>query len=172
MYYTYQWILKQRRSFLKRDIKSYLAFPVSPDVPFQTHSSGWSDWLSDKLYTVQTWEFQEIHANSTCPVSSILLLFHWASSGFRSNKFLALTHHTYTCLHVLLPIGRHLKWMTRRSCDGLQWISGSWMAGRMFPSPIWSEQFSWPSLCPWQSISITWWSHQLLHWPQSYHRGT
>lgn len=98
--------------------------------------------------------------------------FHWASSGFRSNKFLALTHHTYTCLHVLLPIGRHLKWMTRRSCDGLQWISGSWMAGRMFPSPIWSEQFSWPSLCPWQSISITWWSHQLLHWPQSYHRGT
>lgn len=98
--------------------------------------------------------------------------FHWASSGFRSNKFLALTHHTYTCLHVLLPIGRHLKWMTRRSCVGLQWISGSWMAGRMFPSPIWSEQFSWPSLCPWQSISITWWSHQLLHWPQSYHRGT
>lgn len=99
-------------------------------------------------------------------------LFHWASSGFRSNKFLALTHHTYTCLHVLLPIGRHLKWMTRRSCDGLQWISGSWMAGRMFPSPILSEQFSWPSLCPWQSISITWWSRQLLHWPQSYHRGT
>lgn len=98
--------------------------------------------------------------------------FHWASSGFRSNKFLALTHHTYTCLHVLLPIGRHFKWMTRRSCVGLQWISGSWMAGRMFPSPIWSEQFSWPSLCPWQSISITWWSRQLLHWPQSYHKGT
>lgn len=98
--------------------------------------------------------------------------FHWASSGFRSNKFLALTHHTYTCLHVFLPIGRHLKWMTRRSCVGLQWISGSWTAGRMFPSLIWSEQFSWPSLCPWQSISITWWSHQLLHWPQSYHRGT
>lgn len=98
--------------------------------------------------------------------------FHWASSGFRSNKFLALTHHTYTCLHVLLPIARHFKSMTRRSCVELQWISGSWMAGRMFPSPIWSEQFSWPSLCPWQSISITWWSHQLLHWPQSYHRGT
>lgn len=98
--------------------------------------------------------------------------FIWASSGFRSNKFLALTHHTYTCLHVLLPIARHLKSMTRRSCVGLQWISGSWTAGRMFPSLIWSEQFSWPSLCPWQSISITWWSHQLLHWPQSYHRGT
>lgn len=172
MYYTYQWILKQKRWFLKRDIKSYLAFPVSPDVPFKPTA------LADLIGSVTNCtryrheNFQEIHANSTCPVSSILLLFHWASSGFRSNKFLALTHHTYTCLHVLLPIARHLKSMTRRSCVGLQWISGSWMAGRMFPSPIWSEQFSWPSLCPWQSISITWWSRQLLHWPQSYHRGT
>lgn len=134
---------KTKEIFLKRNIKSYLAFSVSvlQKSPFK-HKA-----LADLIGSVTNCRGTGVRIprnTSKQHQSSIITYtrFIWASSGFRNNKFLALNHHTYTCPYLLLPIVHHLKWMTRRASVRLQWISGSWMAGRMFPSLIWSEQFS------------------------------